>query len=118
MQQVNEAYTLLSNPDKYRTRQQARPNPGTYGSYGSYGYGQANRQSQAGWRYYTYTTDSQDDAWRVWQDLRDEAYASQQRRSSAPVTSPLRGVVRVVSWIMIMRVILSFLRMLMFGFLP
>lgn len=117
MQQVNEAYDMLSNPDKYRARRQARPNPGSYANYGSYGNtGYANRQSQGGWRYYTYTTGDQD-AWRTWQDLRDEAYEERQR-SRAPMVHPFRGILRVVSWILLFRMIATFLRILMFGFLP
>ena len=33
MQEVNQAYDMLCNPDKYRTQQQARPNPNPYGGY-------------------------------------------------------------------------------------
>lgn len=37
MNEVNEAYDMLNNPEKYRSRQQTAHGPGGYGSQGTYG---------------------------------------------------------------------------------
>lgn len=117
MQQVNQAYDMLCNPDKYRSRQQARPDPGQYGHggytqppYGDYA-GQYRRQQAGGQRYtYYYSAGDDPNAWRRWQD----AWSAQEdERQRAVVRNPFRSVLRFVGWMLLMRFLLSLLR---FGF--
>lgn len=51
MQEVNEAYDMLMNPDKYRARQSSSGQSGAYGQGNSYGgyYQQGNPYGQGGW---------------------------------------------------------------------
>ncbi len=130
MQQVNEAYDMLCNPDKYR--QQARPNPyGQYGQnnyggntghgYGSYANqgGYANQRQQGNWQY-TYYTNGQNpwgdgqSPWTSWQDMWNNASNEQQYK---PIRiNPFRGIVRLVGGILLFRFIISLLRFGLFGF--
>lgn len=109
MQQVNEAYDMLCNPDKYRSQRQARPNPNPYAGYGQRAYDDYARQGRqynpGGWQYTYYTDDS--DAWREWQ----------QPRQNVRSFNPLRGVARFIGGIMVFRFVMAMLRVIMFGFL-
>ena len=62
MQQVNEAYDMLCNPDKYRVHNQARPNPNAgYTSQNRWaGYAHQGQQSRQGNWQYTWYSDGQD----------------------------------------------------------
>lgn len=121
MQQVNQAYDMLCNPDKYRARQAGPQNSG-YGqqAYGNYG-GYANRgnpggQYRQGQRQYTYYYSSDRDAWQGWQDMWQNASANDANRRRTAVVNPLRGVARVVGGLLIFRLVMSLLRALLFGF--
>ncbi len=120
MQQVNLAYDMLTNPDKYRARQagpgsagygQGAGQQGGYAGYGRGPYGEdfgryANRQNH--WQYAWYASNGQD-PFEGWQD-------GQGRRRQTAMVSPLRAVVRLGGGLLALRFILSFLRLLMFGF--
>ena len=71
MQQVNQAYDMLCNPEKYRTQQQSRSNPNAYGSYGRQGaggYANPGGQYQRGnWQYSYYSGADGQNPWGAWQ---------------------------------------------------
>lgn len=112
MQQINEAYDMLCNPDKYRNRRQAGPNPG-YGSAGQQGwqngygpgwygqgwqdpferYGQSSGQSN--WRFYT-----RDGGWQSWNGA-NSPQGDPNARRNAPMVSPLLSVFRIIIGLMV-----------------
>ena len=122
MQQVNEAYDMLCNPEKYAARQQTQGNygsnagygrPGGYTGYGrgTYGdYGGPYRQGQNRYWQYTYTTGAGDqNPWSAWNQS-----ASQNRGQRA--VSPFRGLFKVVGGLLLFRFVMSLLRFGLFGF--
>lgn len=127
MQRINEAYEMLSHPDKFRA-QQARPEAEYDAPRGYDGYARQGRAyGQGGWQYTYYTGDPE--AFRAWQRSWQQAYAQQEqaareaaarrqgwRRETRPAR-PFRGLARFIAGIMVFRVVVSILRVLMFGFL-
>ncbi len=103
MQQINEAYDMLSNPGKYHARPE--PQRSTYGDYTGY----ANRTyRQNGWRVYTYNTDAADEnPWTTWQ---------QNYNQNRAVVNPFRGIFRIIGGLMLFRFIIALLRIGFFGF--
>jgi curved DNA-binding protein CbpA len=114
MQQINEAYEMLSNPDKYARQRQAQDNP-----YGQRAYDSYARKGQAygpgNWQYTYYTADDAE-AWRAWQEAWNNA-AQQQQSRKVRVFNPFRGIIRVVSGLLLFRFVTGLLRILLFGFL-
>ncbi len=49
MNEINEAYDMLNNPEKYRNRQQASRGSGSYGGYGSGSYGNRGGYGNGGY---------------------------------------------------------------------
>lgn len=92
MQEANEAYDMLMNPDKYQNRQQYQGNPygGQSGPYGGYGnpYGQ---QGWGGW---------QSGGWSDFEDM--FGYGRQSRQTPPPREEPgdsdaVRQAVRMIN---------------------
>ena len=127
MQQINAAYDMLSNPDKYRTSQRAYPggnrsanangrygagNYGPYGAggYGSNPYGQYGSDPFGGYRWqYTWTSGA--NAGNSGEDAR----SGEARRSSA-IVRPFRSILRVVGGLLMFRFLMTLLRFGLFGF--
>lgn len=122
MQQVNEAYNMLSNPEKYQSQQrQYRPGEGQNTGYSRPNYGQG--QQQYNW-YYSYGNAYQQgesgrtDEWQSWQDAWRSPFDDRQnQRDAGSVMRPLKGVLRVFGSIMLLRFIMTLLRFGMFAFL-
>lgn len=116
MQEVNQAYDMLCNPEKYR-QTQARPggspygNPGGYAGYG--GYGSAGQQYNRSWQYTWHTGTDGQDPFAAWQNMWGGAQYQQQQPQR--VFHPLRSVLRVVAFILLFRFLFSILG---FGFFP
>ena len=105
MQQINEAYDMLSNPDKYRNRQSAwdgfdRQGHADYTGYNADPDGQYRRYT------YYYTTGN------PWSKGQSDA----PERQSAGIVNPFRGIFRVIGGIMLFRFIITLLRIALFGF--
>jgi len=136
MQQVNEAYDMLCNPEKYAARGQARPDPGRYGyaggsrdAYGPYAnqgsYGPYANRSGGQYTYH-YSDAEAREAWRQWQqawsaraERQQQAWsarAGQQQRRETAVVRPLRGVLRFVGGLMLFHALMTLLRFGLFGF--
>lgn len=126
MQQINAAYDMLCNPEKYRTSQRSYPGggnqganagrrygAGSYGPYGTYGsnpYGQYGADPFGGYKWqYTWTSGA--DAGNAWQN----AANGEARRSSA-IVRPFRSLLRVVGGLLMFRFLLTLLRFGLFGF--
>lgn len=115
MQQVNEAYELLCNPDKYRAARQAGPRPDAYGQRTYDGYARGGQAyGGGGWQYTYYTAADEEEILRAWQQAWRQAGEAQTRRRAF---NPLRGVARVVAGLFLIRLVISFLRFMLFGFL-
>ena len=114
MQQVNEAYDMLCNPDKYRAHSQTRPNPNAgYTSQNRWaGYAHQNQQSRQGNWQYTWYSDRQD-PWAEWQEQWNRASSEQQ---STGIIRPFRGIFRIIGGILLFRFFISLLRFGLFGF--
>ena len=112
MQQINEAYEMLCNPDKYV--RQAQDN--TYGQRAYDGYARQGQTYGPGNWQYTYYASGDAKAWRAWQEAWNSA-AQQQESRRVRVFNPVRGIVRVVSGLLLFRFVMGLLRLLMFGFL-
>lgn len=112
MQQINEAYDMLCNPEKYQPKQ----NP--YGSYQQQGYDSQRREwrgynpNQNGqYRRYTYyyTTGADRDDWNnVWH--------SEPQRQTTSIVNPFRGIFRFIGGILLFRFFMTLLRFGLFGF--
>lgn len=108
MQQINEAYDMLCNPDKYRSAQrQADTGTDPYAAYRQRAYDDYARRN---WQYTYYTGDSRN-AWQAWQQPDDA-----QPRQTVRIINPFRTVLRFLGGIMLFRFIMSILRLLIFGF--
>ena len=107
MQQINEAYDMLCNPDKYNARQQARPDTRSYG-YTGYADPQYNTWNN-GWRVYTFHTGDTggDNPWSAWQ---------QENRPTGSIIRPFKSIFRFIGGLLLFRFIVSLLRFGLFGF--
>lgn len=116
MQRVNEAYEMLCNPDKYRAQQ--TPNPDPYADFARRGYaGQEQRYNSGTWQYtYYYSNANEQPFEQDWDDDWRSAYEEERQRRSAFVVRPMRGVLRFVAGILLLRFLLSLLRLGLFGF--
>ena len=123
MQQVNEAYDMLSNPDKYAARQQPRPDSDPYRGAAGYdtrsygGQSGASRQYRPGAWQYTYYTDftgaNVRNAWTGWQEPRPR---DADRQQAGGLMKPFRGLFRFVGGLLLFRLFLTLLRFGLFGF--
>ena len=120
MQQVNQAYDMLCNPDKYRAQERARPHPKSYGGYGrqdSGGYaGHGQQHRQGNWQYTYYSNAGGQDPWAEWQNMWSDASGAQREQHSAEIVRPFRGIFRVIGGILLFRFIVTLLRFGLFGF--
>lgn len=91
MQQINEAYDMLCNPDKYRAQQQPRPDYDTYRQADYDGYARQGRQYGPGGWQYTYYSAGNADAYRAWQQAWRQAEAEQPRRRARLQSPAGRG---------------------------
>ncbi|MBQ8109174.1 MAG: DnaJ domain-containing protein [Clostridia bacterium] len=107
MQEVNQAYDMLCNPDKYAARRQAEPNP-RY-AYTRTGAGPQYGQGSRPYTYYAYA--GEENPWSAWQDT-----GSQRQQQSAGIVRPFRGFLRVIGGILLFRFIVTLLRFGLFGF--
>lgn len=116
MQQVNEAYDRLCNPEKYASQRQA-PGGNPYGNPYANPYASQNRQYGQGARYAYYTAADSEDFWRAWQTMWNESPGPEPepKRRAAPVR-PFRGLFRVMAGLLLFRFLLSMLRVALFGF--
>lgn len=114
MQQINAAYDMLCNPDKYRAQQQPQPDPYAGRAYDGYAR-QGGQYDRGGWQYTYYTAD--EDVFRAWQQAWEQAEA--QQREARPIRrfSPLRAAARFIAGVMVIRLVVSFIRIMLFGFL-
>ena len=120
MQEVNQAYDMLCNPDKYRARRQARPDPTAYGGYtrqGAGGYANRDQQYRQGnWQYTYYSAANEQDPWSGWRNMWQDASESRHEPQSAGIVRPFRGVFRVIGGILLFRFIMMLLHYGLFGF--
>ena len=112
MQQINEAYEMLCNPDKYVRQTQDN----TYGQPAYDGYARQGQSYGSGSWQYTYYNTGDAEAWRAWQEAWNNA-AQQQQSQKVRVFNPVRGIIRVVSGLLLFRFVIGLLRLLLFGFL-
>ena len=120
MQEVNQAYDMLCNPDKYRTQRQARPNPNSYGGYARQGTGgyanQGQQYRQGNWQYTYYSTADEQNPWGAWQNMWGNASEQQHEPQSASIVRPFRSIFRVLGGILLFRFFMTLLRFGLFGF--
>lgn len=114
MQQVNEAYDMLCNPDKYRVHSQARPNSNAgYTSQNRWaGYANQGHQSHQGNWQYTWYSDRQN-PWEEWQKQWSRAFSEQH---SNGIIHPFRGLFRIIGDILLFRFFISLLSFGLFRF--
>ena len=120
MQEVNQAYDMLCNPDKYRTQRQARPNTNPYGrstrqSTGGYA-NQGQQYRQGNWQYTYYSSADEQNPWGAWQDMWGGASKSRRETQSGDIVRPFRSVFRVIGGILLFRFFMTLLRFGLFGF--
>ena len=114
MQRVNEAYEMLCNPDKYRAQQVPHADPfGDWTRTNQGGYASGYRQGN--WQYTYYSNADGADFQREWQDMWERAYEEQRQRKTA-VIRPFKYVFRFLAGIMLLRFLLTMLRIGLFGF--
>jgi curved DNA-binding protein CbpA len=104
MQEINEAYDLLSDPGKARTWESQTRRPAHDGGMGANNrgrYGEAN-----GWRVYTYYT-GDDNGWNQ---------PPRQETEFHPIVNPFRGIFRFIGGLILFRFIVTLLRWGLFGF--
>jgi len=120
MQEVNQAYDMLCNPDKYRTQQQARPNPNPYGGYARQSTGgyanQGQQYRQGNWQYTYYSTANEQNPWGTWQNMWGNASEPKNEPQSTSIVRPFRSIFRVIGGILLFRFFMTLLRFGLFGF--
>ena len=119
MQEVNQAYDMLCNPDKYRTQRQARPTPDPYGGYArenTGGYANRGQQYRQGnWQYTYYSTADEQNPWNAWQNMWGDTSEPHQEQSTS-IFRPFRSIFRVIGGILLFRFFMTLLRFGLFGF--
>ena len=111
MQRINEAYDLLSDPEKLAKWKIERSAASRRPAYD--GYSRPGSQYQGGWQY-TYYTDPR--AWQDWTRAWQQEAAESNSRRSAALVNPFKSVFRIIGGIIMFHLLMTLLRFGLFWF--